>query len=344
MKRKISLFITIVMLFSLCSCKRMPEGNLSGIPGTEADTVENDSEKKAEDNNDSEKESTANVDDTEEADIKQEKSDSSSDKQNKDTEKTDDIVSEPEDGGEIENDSQSNEAEDSETVPYLPVELGYVKIVDNNGTKQYVAQKDNFIVEFPVTEEIAAKALKETNKEYRQTNFFCNSDLDFGIFKNLEELEEVMAQQNCIIVKGEFLPEHGTSVVEYEKREMNENVNADYFVENPYTRYNFKVEKIYTPCEEFDVGDIIPVMKYGTIVQQRGGTYLATESIIMKYRDFSVCSPEERTFVLALNKSNFDKRGGYSNGVLFLNAYENVQDGTGDKDQQIAYDILQKYN
>ena len=133
-------------------------------------------------------------------------------------------------------------------------------------------------------------------------------------------------------------------MVEYEKREMNENVNADYFVENPYTRYNFKVEKIYTPCEEFDVGDIIPVMKYGTIVQQRDGTYLATESIIMKYRDFSVCSPEERTFILALDNYDYDKRGGYSGGHIFLNAYENVQDGTGDKDQQIAYDILQKYN
>ena len=52
-----------------------------------------------------------------------------------------------------------------------------------------------------------------------------------------------MAQQNCIIVKGEFLPEHGTSVVEYEKREMNENVNRDYFIKYNCTRYNFKVEK-----------------------------------------------------------------------------------------------------
>ena len=33
-------------------------------------------------------------------------------------------------------------------------------------------KKDSFIVEFPVTEEIAAKALKETNKEYRMTDFF----------------------------------------------------------------------------------------------------------------------------------------------------------------------------
>ena len=120
MKRKISLFITIVMLFSLCSCKRMPEGNLSGIPGTEADTVENDSEKKAEDNNDSEEESTANVDDTEEADIKQEKSDSSSDKQNQEAE-NDDAVSEPVNGDGTANESETNEAEDSETVPYLPL-------------------------------------------------------------------------------------------------------------------------------------------------------------------------------------------------------------------------------
>ena len=55
-------------------------------------------------------------------------------------------------------------------------------------------------------------------------------------------------------------------------------------------------------------------------------------------------APEERTFILALEDYNYDKRGGYSCGYIFLNAYENVQDGTGDKDQQIAYDILQKYN
>ena len=126
---------------------------------------------------------------------------------------------------------------------------------------------------------------------------------------------------------------------------MNENVNRDYFIKYNCTRYNFKVEKIYTPCGEFNVGDIIPVVSDGTIVQQSDGTYWATGGIkARKYRDFSVCSPEERTFILALEDYNYDKRGGYSCGYIFLNAYENVQDGTGDKDQQIAYDILQKYN
>ena len=216
MKRKIALLIIAVMMISMSSCKRMPQGDVSGAPGAAPETSENAEAKEAENNADTEKENTVNGDDAEETETKQETPDNGSDEQNTEPEKNDDTESEP--AVDVST-TEPNEVIESKPAPYLPVELGYVKIVDNNGTKQYVAQKDSFIVEFPVTEEIAAKALKETNKEYRQTNFFCNSDLDFGIFKNLEELEEVMAQQNCIIVKGKFLPEHGTSVVEYEKRD-----------------------------------------------------------------------------------------------------------------------------
>ena len=196
-----------------------------------------------------------------------------------------------------------------------------------------------------MTKEIAMQALMETKKEYVLANYNCNSDMEFGMYKDLEELEKSMTKQNCIIVKGVFLPEHGTSVAEYEKRGRNIDVNMNYFVYDYYTRYNFKVEKIYTPCKKFDVGDIIKVIKDGAIIQKPNGMYFAKgENVKIKYRDFSVCSPEERTFILALEDYNYDKRGGYTNGNIFLNAYENVQDGTGDKDQQIAYDILQKYN
>ena len=217
MKRKIALLIIAVMMISMSSCKRMPQGDVSGAPGAAPETSENAEAKEAENNADTEKENTVNGDDAEETETKQETPDNGSDEQNTEPEKNDDTESEP--AVDVST-TEPNEVIESKPAPYLPVELGYVKIVDNNGTKQYVAQKDNFIVEFPVTEEIAAKALKETNKEYRMTDFFCNSVLEcFGVCKNLEELEKSMAQQNCIIVKGEFLPEHGTSVVEYEKRD-----------------------------------------------------------------------------------------------------------------------------
>lgn len=342
MKRKIALLIIAVIMISLSSCKRMPEGDVPGAPGAAPETSANAETKEAENNADTEKENTVKGDDTEETETKQETPDNDSDEQKTEPEKNDDTESEP--AADVST-TEPNEVTEPETEPYLPVELGYVKIVDNNGKKQYVAQKSNFIVEFPITKEIAAEALRETNKEYRLTNFLCNSDIYYGTCKDLEDLEKSMAQQNCIIVKGVFLPEHGTSVVEYEKRDMNENVNRDYFIDRSYTRYNFKVEKIYTPCEEFNVGEIIPVVSDGTIVQQQDGTYLATGGVkITKYRDFSKRSLAERTFILALDDYNYDKRGGYTNANIFLNAYEDVQDGTGDKDKQIAYDILQKYN
>lgn len=342
MKRKIALLIIAVMMISLSSCKRMPEGDVSDAPGAAPETSENAETKETENNADTEKENTVKGDDAEETETKQETPDNDSDEQKTEPEKNDDTESEP--AADV-NTTEPNEVTEPETEPYLPVELGYVKVVDNNGKKQYVAQKSNFIVEFPITKEIAAEALRETNKEYRLTNFLCYSHIDYGIYKDLEDLEKSMAQQNCIIVKGVFQPEHGTSVVEYEKRDMNENVNRDYFIDRSYTRYNFKVEKIYTPCEEFNVGEIIPIVIGGTIVQQQDGTYLATGGVEMiKYRDFSKRSLEERTFILSLDDYNYDKRGGYSYGGIFLNAYEDVQDGTGDKDKQIAYDILQKYN
>lgn len=44
-------------------------------------------------------------------------------------------------------------------------------------------------------------------------------------------------------------------------------------------------------------------------------------------------------------KDDFEKRNGYLiDRNIFMNAYEDVQNNTGDKDKQIAYDILQKYN
>lgn len=44
-------------------------------------------------------------------------------------------------------------------------------------------------------------------------------------------------------------------------------------------------------------------------------------------------------------KDDFEKHNGYLiNHNIFMNAYENVENDTGDKDKQIAYDILQKYN
>ena len=154
-----------------------------------------------------------------------------------------------------------------------------------------------------------------------------------------------MEQIGYIIIKGTFLPEYGTSIIEYEKGKMNENVNRDYFYYIPHTRYKFQVEKIYTPYEGIDEGDIIPVVLSGGIEQLPDGNYLANEAYATnKYRDFTKRTLEERTFILAIFDYNYDRFGGYENAHIFLNAYEQIENGTGDKDKQIAYDILQKYN
>ena len=166
------------------------------------------------------KENTVNGDDAEETETKQETPDNGSDEQNTEPEKNDDTESEP--AVDVST-TEPNEVIESKPAPYLPVELGYVKIVDNNGKKQYVSQRSRFIIELPVTKEIAAEALREANKEYRLTNFLCNSYMNYGVCKDLEDLEKSMAQQNCIIVRGYFLPEHGTSVVEYEKKRYERN-------------------------------------------------------------------------------------------------------------------------
>ena len=339
MKRKIALLIIAVVMMSLSSCESMSKDN--DLPAT-LDSAENENSQDVENNADTEKENTVKGDDAEETETKQETPDNSSDEQETEPEKNDDTESEP--SADVST-TEPNEVTEPQTEPYLPVKLGYVDVFDNNGQKQYITQKYSFTVEYPVTEEIAMQALIARNKDYILTNYECNSYMEFGMYKNLEELERAMAKQNCMIVKGVFLPEHGTSIVEYEKRGRNIDVNMNYYVYDYYTRYNFKIEKIYTKYKKFDVGDVIPVILDGAIIQQPNGTYLAEgENVKIKYRNFSKRSLEERTFVLALDNYNYSKRGGYTNIYIFLNAYEYVQDKTGDKDKQIAYDILQKYN
>ena len=103
------------------------------------------------------------------------------------------------------------------------------------------------------------------------------------------------------------------------------------------------MDKLYTSGGDFAVGDIIPVAFGGTIVQLTDKTYFAAIGQ-HRYMDFSQKNLEERTFILALRLSDFENYNGYYIGPIFQKAYEDVQDNTGDKYKQIAYDILQKYN
>ena len=350
MKRITAIIILTVMVITLSACKRKPESMDPGGAQTDA-SVSEQAEKETSRENTSDDQVSETTVSSEENINAQDKAESATD-DSSDTEQSDtqQETQQPEESEQPEESGEPKESEEpaepqEEYIPYLPVDLGYVEIVEKDGKKQYVAKQDKFTVELPITEEIRNKAWEYSNSERMTTNFLCNSYMKYGIRQNLQELEDNMFQNNCIIIKGVFLPEHGTSVIEYEKEEMNENVNRDYFYYIPHTRYKFQVEKIYTPCEGIKVGDIIPVVKAGGIEQLPDGNYLANEAYeTMKYRDFTKKTVEERTFILAICDYNYDRFGGYENPYIFLNAYEQIENGTGDKDKQISYDILQKYN
>ena len=339
MKRITAIIILTVMVITLSACKRKPESMEPGGAQTDASVSEQAEKENSRENtsDDQVSETTVSSEENINAQDKAESAtDDSSDTEQSDTQQETQQPEEPE---------EPAEPQEEEYIPYLPVDLGYVEIVEKDGKKQYVAKQDKFTVELPVTEEIRNKAWEYSNYPYRTTNFNCNSYMKYGIRQNLQELEASMEQSGYIIIKGIFLPEHGTSVIEYEKKEMNENVNRDYFAEKIYSRYKFDVQKVYSPCEEIQAGDIIPVLLEGGIEQQPDGNYLARGGVaIRKYRDFTKRTVEERTFIIGLYLDNYDQYGGYKNRSIFLNAYEQIENGTGDKDKQIAYDILQKYN
>ena len=345
MKRITAIIILTVMVITLSACKRKPESMDPGGAQTDASVSEPAEKENSRENtaDDQVSETTVSSEENINAQDKAESAtDDSSDTEQSDTQQE---TQQPEESEQPEEPEEPAEPQEEEYIPYLPVDLGYVEIVEKDGKKQYVAKQDKFTVELPITEEIRNKAWEYSNSERMTTNFLCNSYMKYGIYQNLEELEAAMTRDDYVIIKGVFLPEYGTSVIEYEKKEMNENVNRDYFYLIPYTRYKFQVEEIYTPYEGIKVGDIIPVAKAGGIEQLPDGNYLANEAYeTMKYRDFTKRTVEERTFILAIFDYHYDRFGGYENAHIFLNAYEQIENGTGDKDKQISYDILQKYN
>ncbi|GEM_PF-4412384 len=355
MKRKIALLIIAVMMISLSSCKRKPQGDVSVAPGAAPETSENAETKEAENNADTEKENTVKDDDTEEPDTKQESPDNSalinkeddllskqeSVKTNNDTIKNTEISHEDQNLNEMPQDSQI------ELEQYMPYVWGYVDANEENGQIKYSAKKNKFTIEFPITKGIRDKAWADMAED-RQRDYFADFTMIPNVmydknFQNLDEIEESMAKDEYVIVRGSFQPEYGTSVSNYEKIGFGTYPDFDYHCYNSFTRYNFKVDKLYTSGGDFAVGDIIPVAFGGTIVQLTDKTYFAAIGQ-HRYMDFSQKNLEERTFILALRLSDFENYNGYYIGPIFQKAYEDVQDNTGDKYKQIAYDILQKYN
>lgn len=347
MKRNISILIIAVILISLSACKRRPEdfdevAASESLDGTQVIDIENKIDDEVTNVSDSDKQDNT-VHPNNENQLKSDEAVNVESGGNPSQDNTEQPNSKKQD--EKENlqgdDFQKIDNNVKESDPCLPIALGYVEVVEENGEKKYIAKQDKFTIEFPITLEIRNKAFIETNKDRLEATFLCSSHMNFGGINDLEELESYFPDDRYIIVKGEFYPEYGTSVVEYEKQGITEGSSMGYHSVSSFTRYNFKVDKIYTPCDKFNAGDTISVLSYGTIVQKPDGTYHAHED----YFSIKNESVEKRTFVMALRKDGFEKRNGYLiDRNIFMNAYEDVENNTGDKDKQIAYDILQKYN
>ncbi len=338
MKRKIALLIIAVMMISLSSCKRKPQGDVSDAPGAAPETSANAETKEAENSADTEKENTVKGDDAEETETKQETPDNGASIQ-----KENDPISNQKD----QDLKDLHQVSQTELEQYMPYVWGYVDAIEENGQIKYSAKKNKFTIEFPITKEIRDKAWTDMAEE-RQRDYFADFTMIPNImydknFQNLDEIENSMAEDEYAIVRGSFQPEYGTSVSNYEKIGFGTYPDFDYHRYNSFTRYNFKVDKLYTSGCDFAVGDIIPVAFGGTIVQLTDKTYFAAIGQ-HRYMDFSQKNLEERTFILALRLSDFEDYKGYYIGPIFQKAYEDVQDNTGDKYKQIAYDILQKYN
>ena len=338
MKRKIALLIIAVIMITLSSCKRMPEGDVSDAPGAAPETSENEKIKETKNNADTEKENTVKGDDAEETETKQETPDNGASIQ-----KENDPISNQKD----QDLKDLHQVSQTELEQYMPYVWGYVDAIEENGQIKYSAKKNKFTIEFPITKEIRDKAWTDMAEE-RQRDYFADFAMIPNImydknFQNLDEIENSMAEDEYAIVRGSFQPEYGTSVSNYEKIGFGTYPDFDYHRYNSFTRYNFKVDKLYTSGCDFTVGDIIPVAFGGTIVQLTDKTYFAAIGQ-HRYMDFSQKNLEERTFILALRLSDFEDYKGYYIGPIFQKAYEDVQDNTGDKYKQIAYDILQKYN
>lgn len=348
MKRYISLLIIAAMLISLSACKRRPEdfdevAASDSFDGTQDIEIENKIDDEVTNVSDSDKQDNK-VHPNNENQLKSDEAVNIESGDNSSQDNTEQPNSKKQD--EKENlqgdDFQKIDNNVKESDPYLPIALGYVEVVEENGEKKYIAKQDKFTIEFPITIDICKKAWKDTNNEYFiLKSFLCKSNMNFGYTKSLDELESFLPFDEYVIVRGEFFPECGTSVVEYEKQEIIEGGCMGYHPVNSFTRYNFKVDKIYTPCDKFSVGETISVINSGTISQQPNGTHIAST----KYFEFTGLDLEKRTFVMALKKDDFEKHNGYLiNHNIFMNAYENVENNTGDQNKQIAYDILQKYN
>lgn len=347
MKRNISILIIAVILISLSACKRPPEGfdevaAADSLEATQAIDIQNKTDDEVTKTSNSDNQGKP-VDFDNENRLESDETVNAEADNNSSQNNTEQPNSEKQAGKENlqGDDSQENDNDVKEADPYLPVALGYVEAVEENGEKKYIAKQDEFTIELPITLEIRNKAFTDTNKDSLRATFLCFSNTDFGGANDLEELESYFPKDKYVIVRGEFLPEFGTSVVKYRKWEIFEGERMGYCVDDSYTRYNFKVDKIYTPCDKFNVSDTIPVINSGTIEQKPDGTYFASS----RYFDFAGESLEKRTFIMALRKDTFEKCNGYLiSRNIFMNAYEEVWDNTGDKNKQIAYDILQKYN
>lgn len=347
MKRYFAILIMIVILISLSACKRRPEnpdqaGGSLAFPDVSDENQKPDTEQQSAD---------ATAEKTDEKVIKAQKPDNFDSDKSSEAEKpvkTEEATNVPsndvsaKDASDSKNSSEKTENEVSESEPFLPLSLGYVEEVEVNGRKKYIAKTDDFRIEFPITDEIRTKAWRDTNMDAVVAPFIYKSPTHFGVWNScLEDIEAIYPQDRYVVIRGSFLAEHGTSITDYKKIDnIPEDSCKGYYADKAFTRYNFKVDKVYTSCDKFDVGDTISIVKYGTIRQEPDGKYLASP----EYTDFGNKSLEERTFVMILRYDNYEDYGGYQIGSMLINAYTPTENNTGDKDKQILYDYLHKYN
>ena len=275
------------------------------------------------------------------------------------------------------------------TAEYLPEKLGYVKKQTNNGTTFYYNAVKDFETREPITEQMIDAAKKYGQSPYfdytkwqRYKNLIdsfpylpintLNENSTRGCYvirehpnadwfgnpekysTDLEYLESWF-DDDTFVVKGHFEDSYGDSYARYSVND-NGRYYFNYEIE-PYTVYNFVIDKVYDENSKYKAGDVIEVGLEGTIMQGYDGFYCSVSSpnvrstSTLEYVSFKGKTLEQRTFIISLKPPSVNNRpdGIFTVDYLCHNAYDTETVYTFSNkafgpEKVTAKEILEKYN
>jgi len=253
---------------------------------------------------------------------------------------------------------------------YLPLKSGYVtKEYNNYGNFYYTAEND-FATREPITEKMIEAAKKYPYKEvydsYISDEFRIGAPTDYKPecymsrsvefpahnpkdYDSMLDCLEAYLDDDTFIVRGHFEQGYGIAYAEYtvdsEKSRFNYKIN-------PYTIYNFVIDKVYDENCRYKAGDIVEVGLGGTILQNYDGFYCGMykgywTTSPQSYTNFNEKTLKERTYVLSLKPPSKENRPDvFTVDHICQNVYdtEAVYDFDEYHIKITAKEILEKYN